>query len=269
MAGLEIVGVVRVLFVKVSDPANVESVPVVGKVTPVVPLQVRVIPNAPEVIKLPPSAIVRVALVVGAVIATLLIDVAVATPKTGVTKVGLVAKTLTPVPVSSVNNALRLVLDGVAKNVAAPVPRPETPVEIGRLVQLVRVPLDGVPNTGVVKVGLVRVLLVSVSEPAKVDKVPVVGSVTPVVAVAVKVTAYAPAVIREAPSAIVSVEPVAGAVKVTLLIEVAVATPKVGVTKVGLVRVLLVSVSEPASVDNVPVVGKVTPVVAVAVSVTA
>ena len=35
------------------------------------------------------------------------------------------------------------------------------------------------------------------------------------------------------PSAIVSVDPVAGAVSATLLIEVADATPRVGVTKVG------------------------------------
>ena len=38
------------------------------------------------------------------------------------------------------------------------------------------------------------------------------------------------------PSAIVSVEPVAGAVIVTLLMLVAVATPRVGVTSVGLVE---------------------------------
>jgi hypothetical protein len=47
------------------------------------------------------SAIVRVALVAGAVIATLLIDVADATPSTGVTSVGEVANTRAPLPVSS------------------------------------------------------------------------------------------------------------------------------------------------------------------------
>ena len=73
-------------------------------------------------------------------------DVPVAAPITGVTKVGEVANTLEPVPVSSVNKAAKLALDGVAKNVAAPVPSPETPVEIGKPVQLVKVPLDGVPN---------------------------------------------------------------------------------------------------------------------------
>jgi hypothetical protein len=67
------------------------------------------------------------------------------------------------------------------------------------------------------------------------------------------------------PSAIVSVDPVAGAVKVTLLIVVAEATPRVGVVSVGLVNVLLVKVSVPASVANVPVVGSVTDVVPVAV----
>jgi hypothetical protein len=47
-----------------------------------------------------------------------------------------------------------LALEGVAKNVATPVPRPETPVEIGRPVQLVSVPDVGVPSAGVVRVGL-------------------------------------------------------------------------------------------------------------------
>ena len=60
-----------------------------------------------------------------------------------------------------------------AKAVAMPVPRPETPVLMGRPVQLVRVPLDGVPRTGVVSVGLVSVLLVSVSVVALPTKVSV------------------------------------------------------------------------------------------------
>jgi hypothetical protein len=48
-----IVGVVRVLLVKVSDPARVASVPVVGSVTLVVPVVVNVSANAPEVVRLP------------------------------------------------------------------------------------------------------------------------------------------------------------------------------------------------------------------------
>ena len=44
------------------------------------------------------------------------------------------------------------------------------------------------------------------------------------------------------PSAIVRVEPVAGAVRVTLLIVVAVATPRDGVVRVGEVKVLFVRV---------------------------
>jgi len=86
----------------------------------------------------------------------------VGVPSRGVTKVGEVANTLEPVPVSSVNNAAKFALDGVAKNVAAPVPSPETPVEIGNPVQFVKVPDEGVPNTGVVSIGDVSVLLVSV-----------------------------------------------------------------------------------------------------------
>ena len=76
-------------------------------------------------------------------------------PRIGVTKVGLVANTLAPDPVSSVSNAARLVLDGVAKNVAAPAARPETPDAIGRPVQFVKVPDAGVPNIGVTSVGVV------------------------------------------------------------------------------------------------------------------
>jgi hypothetical protein len=83
----------------------------------------------------------------------LLIVVAVATPNTGVTRVGVLANTKAPVPVSSVTAVIKLAEDGVAKNVATPAARPDTPVEIGSPVQLVRVPEDGVPKAGVTRVG--------------------------------------------------------------------------------------------------------------------
>jgi hypothetical protein len=91
-----------------------------------------------------------------------LIDVAVATPSTGVTRVGLVANTFAPEPVSSVRAAARFALDGVARNVATPVPNPDTPVDTGNPVAFVSTAADGVPSAGVVKVGLVKVLLVNV-----------------------------------------------------------------------------------------------------------
>jgi hypothetical protein len=62
-----------------------------------VPVKVSVL----DAVRVLPFAIVRVALVAGAVIATLLIDVADATPRVGVTRVGDVAKTRDPDPVSS------------------------------------------------------------------------------------------------------------------------------------------------------------------------
>lgn len=62
-------------------------------------VDVSVSANAPAVIRLEPVISVSVALVVGAVIVTLLIDVAVATPRIGVTSVGVVARTLLPIPV--------------------------------------------------------------------------------------------------------------------------------------------------------------------------
>lgn len=77
----------------------------------------------------------------------------VGVPSIGVTSVGLVANTSEPVPVSSVTAARRLAELGVARNVATPVPRPDTPVEIGRPVQLVKVPDVGVPKSGVTNVG--------------------------------------------------------------------------------------------------------------------
>lgn len=90
-----------VLFVRASEPARVASVPVVGKVTLVNPVEVNVIELAPDVAKVEPSARVRVAADAGAVIATLLTLVAVATPIFGVVSVGLVPNTKAPVPVSS------------------------------------------------------------------------------------------------------------------------------------------------------------------------
>ena len=63
--------------------------------------------------------------------------------------VGLVPNTSAPLPVSSVTAAFRLALDGVARNVATPVPRPLMPVATGRPVQLVNVPDCGVPSFGV------------------------------------------------------------------------------------------------------------------------
>lgn len=90
-------------------------------------------------------------------------SVSAVTAFTKALKVGFVQNTTAPVPVSSVIAAARLALEGVARNVATPVPSPLTHVDIGRPVQFVRVPLVGVPSTGVVRVGLVRVLFVRVS----------------------------------------------------------------------------------------------------------
>ena len=81
-------------------------------------------------------------------------------PNVGVTKVGLVANTKAPDPVSSVTAVFKFALEGVDKKVATPVPNPEIPVAIGNPVQLVNVPDVGVPNTGVDNVGLTIVLLI-------------------------------------------------------------------------------------------------------------
>jgi len=86
----------------------------------------------------------------------------VGVPRRGVTRVGLVANTSDPVPVSSETAAIRFAEEGVAKNVATPVPRPEIPVETGNPVQFVSVPEVGVPRTGVTSVGLVAKTLLPV-----------------------------------------------------------------------------------------------------------
>jgi len=81
--------------------------------------------------------------------------VPVAAPMTGVTKVGVLAKTNAPEPVSSVIVVIIFALVGVAKNEAIPVPKPLTPVAIGKPVAFVNVAEVGVPKIGVIKVGLV------------------------------------------------------------------------------------------------------------------
>jgi hypothetical protein len=102
--------------------AAVPSVPPVPtfSVEPSVPVSVSVF----EEVNVFPSAIVTVEPVAGAVRVTLLMVVADATPSVGVVKVGEVAKTKAPLPVSSVTADARLADDGVARNVATPVPRP-------------------------------------------------------------------------------------------------------------------------------------------------
>ena len=125
--------------------------------------------------------------------------------------VGVAADTDAPAELTHVVplevNTLPLVLGATKVGADAPLPRitllavrvvrlvpplatgsvPVTPVDRGKPVRLVATPLVGVPSAGVVSVGEVSVLLVSVSVPAKVLSVPVVGNVTLVAAVSVRV----------------------------------------------------------------------------------
>jgi len=199
-------------------------------------------------------------------------DVADATPNTGVVRVGDVANTKSPEPVSSVTAAAKLADEGVAKKVATLAAKPDTPVEIGRPVQLVKVPDVGVPNNGVVRVGEVantksplpvssditpansedEVAANTLSLLPVVVKVPAVGNVKLEAAVVVNVKAKAPTVVREELFAKVKVASVAGAVKTTLLILVAVATPNTGVTRVG----VLANTLAPVPVSSVSAAAK-------------
>jgi len=196
----------------------------------------------------------------------------VGVPNNGVVRVGEVANTKSPLPVSSVTAVIKLADDGVAKNAATPAAKPDTPVEIGRPVQLVRVPDDGVPKAGVTRVGEVAntkaplpvssditpsnsedvVAANTLSLLPVVVKVPAVGNVTLVAAVVVRVKLKAPAVARVELSANVKVAAVAGAVNATLLILVAVATPKTGVTRVG----VLANTLAPEPVSSVSAAAK-------------
>lgn len=100
-AGLVRVGLVSVLLVKVCVAVSVTTVSVV-------PGKVMVVESVPEnarllfTVKVLPFTIVSVEPVAGVVIVTLLMVVAEATPRTGVTSVGEPSKTNLPVPVAPV-----------------------------------------------------------------------------------------------------------------------------------------------------------------------
>jgi hypothetical protein len=112
------------------------------------------------------GAIVAALAIVGAAADVANTSVSVGEVNTGVVIVGEVANTADPVPVSSVKAVRKLADVGVAKKVATLAPRPDTPVEIGRLVQFDRLPLVGVPNIGVVST--IEVLV-------QFDRLPLVG----------------------------------------------------------------------------------------------
>jgi hypothetical protein len=155
-----LVGVPRIGVTRVGEVANTaDPVPVSSVKAPKRLAEL----NEPKEVALPTEVIapVKLALVVTlpavrpeAVPVMFVPTKADGVPRAGVTNVGLVANTRAPVPVSSVTAEIRFALEGVARKVATPVPRPETPVLIGKPVALVKTPLAGVPRAGVTKVGL-------------------------------------------------------------------------------------------------------------------
>jgi hypothetical protein len=163
LVNVALVGVPNIGVTSVGEVLKTFEPDPVDVVTPVPPFVTANVPVTP-VDKGNPVALVNVTLV--------------GVPKTGVTKVGEVANTKDPEPVSSETAVARLALEGVAKNVAIPVPKPETPVLIGNPVAFVKTPLEGVPSAGVVKVGLVSVLFVSVCVPVRVTTVLSIATVT-------------------------------------------------------------------------------------------
>ena len=183
---LNVVAPVVVNAVNVDVPDAVSDVKLVAPVTPKVPPTVSLPLTVELVIDEVPADKTPVNVN----------EVPVAAPITGETKVGVLANTKAPVPVSSVTALIKFELVGVAKNDTIPVPKPLIPVAIGKPVALVKVALDGVPIFGVVKTGLVNVLFVNVSVPLMVANVPVApGSVIVVVpAIAGAITLAAPEV---------------------------------------------------------------------------
>jgi hypothetical protein len=177
-------------------------------------------------------------------------------PSIGVTKVGEVANTKDPDPVSSVTALARLALDGVAKNVAIPVPKPETPVLIGNPVVFVKTPLKGVPSAGEVKVGEVRVTPENV-----VTVAPNATDVDPIVTVEL-VNAELPMLVKVLVEPLidlfVSVSVVALPTKVSVLVGKVNVPVFVMVEITGLVNVLFVSVCVPVSVTTVLSIATVT-----------
>ena len=172
-------------------------------------------------------------------------------PKAGVTNVGLVANTNDPVPVSSVTAAARFALDGVAKNVATPVPKPETPVLMGKPVVFVKTPLAGVPRAGAVNVGLVKVTPVNV-----VTVAPKATLVDPIVTVELVNAAFPMLVsvlVDPLIDLFVNVSVVARPTNVSVLVGKVNVPVLDMVEMMGLVSVLFVSVCVPVSVATTDV----------------
>ena len=208
--------------------------------------------ETPLIVELANWALLIVPTKLAVVYPVALVNVAlVGVPSIGVTKVGEVAKTKDPDPVSSVTALARLALDGVAKNVAIPVPKPETPVLIGNPVVFVKTPLKGVPSAGDVKVGEVRVT------PANVVTVaPNATLVDPIVTVEL-VNAELPMLVKvfvePLIDLLVSVSVVALPTKVSVLVGSVNVPVFVMVEITGLVNVLFVSVCVPVSVATTDV----------------
>ena len=236
-------------------PANVASVPVVGRVTLVDPVVVKV--KAFEAVKVrtsPPAKVIElvarvvesdtvkvlpfviVSVPVDDVRVKPLIEVAVATPISGVVKTGEVDRATEPVPVTAViavplienelpEPAVSYVLFVNVSVVALPTRvsvafgkvRVFAVVNVAAIVPVIFVVLPDIsnasrfvlspPSTQKTSVSITDefsiveafiVLLVKVSNPARVARVPVVGRVTFVVPVVVKVKELAPEVMKSA-----------------------------------------------------------------------
>jgi hypothetical protein len=98
-------------------------------------------------------------------------------PRAGVVRVGDVAKTTAPVPVSSVTAAAKFALEGVARNVATPVPSPLIPPS-GALVAA-RVPLPLAPRLAPEPTSIAAVVLVPLVKVLNAGLPPPLDTATP------------------------------------------------------------------------------------------
>ena len=126
-------------------------------------------------------------------------------------------RTTFPVPISSVIIEAKLEDEGVAKKVATPVPNPDTPVDTGSPVAFVNVPEVGVPNAPPLITGAPAVPVLTASAVA-----------IPVPRPEIPVDTGSPVAFVRTPDA---------------------GVPSAGVVSIGLVKVLLVSVSVFDAVD--------------------
>jgi hypothetical protein len=245
-----IVGDVRVLLVRVSDPARVASVPVVGKVTFVAPVVVNVNELVPEVTKAPAVVILPPRSIVLAVSLTSKVSVLSAVNEDDDAKIKSFE------PLSNKDKVVAPLITGALRVARVPVVGKVTLVA-PVVVKVRALAPDVVKSAAVVKAPVIETVdVVVMSPPVEILPLNVMvlaALLTSKVRVRFAVNVDVEAIARLKAESVSSIDKVAPVI--------------VGVLIAGDVSVLLVKVSAPFNVASVPVVGKVTSVAPVVVKV--